>query len=310
MRRINSIAISIWVLVLFTFVAVVTVNPSPAGAVTHAVSLTATPAVLDTGGEAGNEVKVAFRLKNNADAVLPIRLSARDPQVKNGQSQEEVEAMSAASWIAFTQPDFVLQANETKKVEATLRIPEDASPGGHYADLVASPLSLESDEEFISAQPELVVQMLVSVPGEITEEIKSTLSSRGTIITSQASKEELTFDVTNHGNIHTLFQPRVYLSGKDSEEVIELNPVILLPKEARRLSFSLPGALSPGIYSAEMRLDYGTPPREETSQTVQIIILPFSPILLLGIPLAALILYGIRIRRRVLAATRIILKGK
>ena len=213
---------------------------APSHALTRTVTLTATPAIIDTGGTPDSETTFSFQIKNDADVVLPIRIVARDALVKDGQTAEEVRAMSARNWVSFTQPDFVLQGNEAKFIEGTLKIPQDASPGGHYADVVVSPLSLETDEDIVAAQPELIVQMLITVPGEVREELHSTLKSPGTVILSKSAEKDILFEVKNHGNIHTLFQPKVYIR-QDGEDVttIDMKPQIILPKESRVLHFLL-----------------------------------------------------------------------
>jgi len=285
--------------------------PQPAQAITRTVTLTATPAVVDTGGKAGEEVKVSFKLTNSADVVLPIQMSTRDTRPRDGQSPELVRSLSAKGWIEFTEPDFILKANETKTVEATLFIPSDAPSGGHYADMVVKPLSLEGDDGFIAAQPELAVQMLISVAGTIREDITTDREGPSTIITHSASKEELTFTVQNRGNIHTIFQPRLTLQkGKGSLESINQQPVIILPSENKKMTYRLLDKLSAGIYRVQAINSFGTPNKDATSSEIRVIVLPFNPKVLFVIPLMVLAVYAFRARSRLIQAVKAITRGQ
>ncbi len=284
----------------------------PVGAITRTVTLTALPAVIDTGGKAGDNIKVSFQLTNSADVVLPIQMSARDTRIRDGQSPELVRSLSAKNWIEFAEPDFILKSNETKVVEATLFIPSDAPSGGHYADMVVKPLSLEGDDGLIAAQPELAVQMLISVTGDTKEDLNITREGPSTIITKPSSKEELVFIVQNRGNIHTIFQPRLSIrKGAKSLESIKAQPAIILPSENKQITYQLPDNLSAGIYHVQAVYGYGgSPTKEAASSEIRVIVLPFSPKVLLFIPLVAIAVYAFRMRRRLALAMRAITKGE
>lgn len=310
MRRIRFFPMNKWLTLAVVAVATTTIAPS-ARASTQDVSLTAAPAILDVGGRPGDEVKVSFRLTNNTDAVVPIQVIARDSQIRNGQTAELVRTLSAKSWLDFEQPDLVLQAKESKDIRASLRIPEDASPGGHYADLIAQPLILEGSDGFIATQSELAVQLLISVAGDISEELRIDLSGPSSIITARGEGRKLAFDISNPGNSHILFRPRLYLQkGDDDHAVVELLPQVVLPSERKRVEFELPDDLPFGVYSAQASADYGAQATEAKSTAMRIIVVPFGPLLLLAAPVSALAIYGFRVRYRILAATRIITNGK
>ena len=282
----------------------------PADAETRTTSVTAMPAVVDVGGEAGKETRFSFQITNNGQAALPIHMSTKDSRVREGQTKELMQALSAKGWVVYDEPDFILQARETRQVLVTLKIPKDASPGGHYAELMVRSLSLERDDGVIATQPELAVQMFVTVAGNLREDLKISAGGPSTMFFNSAASNFLTFNVTNDGNIHTLFTPKLQLKHKRQEDVVaKSQPELLLPGEKKQVSFELPSGLRPGLHTTKMFFSYGTPSKEAESHHVRVMLLPFSPKLLLLIPLVAIAIYAYRIRQRIISAIRILTEG-
>lgn len=275
---------------------------------TQSVSLTATPALVDTGGKAGEELFFSLQLTNNSDAILPIHMSARDSRSRQGQAEEIMQSLSAKDWVTYSEPDFILQAGEVTVVQIALQIPEDANPGGYYADLAIQALNLEREGSVIAMQPELVVQLLVTVTGEIKRDLRANLDSPSTVITHASTGSSIAYVVANQGNIHTLFTPTLYIERDEDVVAVESPAEIVLPNESRRIIFEVPASLGIGVYTARMQLDTGASIKELVGQSVQLIVLPFDPKLLLSIPLAGIAAYLYCIRRRIALAVVVITK--
>ncbi len=275
------------------------------------VSLTANPAIIDVGGETGKEVSFSFQLTNNNDTVLPVHLSTRDSRAREGQADDLMRSLSAKQWISFIEPDFILKANETKQVNARVHIPEDASPGGHYTDILATVLSLEGDSSTVATQPELAVQMLISATGEINEMLDVTTNGPTNMFLNRRIPNTISsFTVTNRGNIHTVFTPVLYLENKKNTIEVKATPEVLLPGESRALVFKVPPTTQLRIYSGQVRFSYGVAQKDATSPEIRIMVLPFDPKLLLIAPCILVGAYAYRIRTRIVHAVKVITKGQ
>lgn len=308
MRRINDLMRATYG--VFILVIIYLMLPQSVAAVTYSTSLTAMPAVIDTGGEAGAETSFSFLLTNNSESILPIQMGSRDSRAREGQTEELMRSLSAKDWIVYAEPDFILQAGETKQINARLKIPENANPGGHYTDIVVQPLNLGQEDDAIASQPELAVQVLVSVAGDIEEDLRVTLGGPSTVIFSPSAGNSLAYTVKNNGNIHTLFMPGLKVSGKEGEGTIkELPPEIILPGEVKRITATVSEPLKTGVYSAHLAIKYGTPAEEAKSPEVRVFALPFNPKLLFIVPLILIAIYAYRRRQRLVSAAKIIIKG-
>ncbi len=277
---------------------------------TRVVSLTASPAILETTGEAGGKASISFQVKNNSETTLPIHMSTRDSRQRDGQPEGLMRSLSAKEWVKFTEPDFILQANETKTIEATVLIPENTPSGGHYVDLVVQPLSLENDDGVIATQPELAVQVMAAVSGDTKENLRISLDGPSTIIASPSRSNTVSYSITNDGNIHTLYSPSLYISRGGDQQTVSSHPEIILPGEVKKVTFTVPHPLSAGVYSSQIKFNYGTNPKEAIGPEIRIIALPFDPRLLLIFPAIVVAAYGYYIRHRVVKAVKIITRGE
>lgn len=308
MRRIKSF-VSVITVLSFTLTGVATAEDQPAEPLPQ-VSLTASPAIIDAGMTAGGETNVSFKVTNNSAAILPIHMNVRDSRTREGQPGDLMSRLSARAWVTFANPDFILQPKESKDIDAVVRAPKDAPSGGHYADLIVQPLSLESDSGIVIAKPELVVQLLVNVAGNMKESLDVILDGPSLVVTSPSSLKTISFKIKNNGNIHTLFSPKLYLFNNRKGATIDSQPEIVLPGEIKKISFTLPKDLQLGVFRSKLSFDYGAPSKSTESQVLHIVVLPFQVSLLLIIPLLAVTFYAYHIRRQLKRAFTVIIRGE
>ncbi len=275
------------------------------------VSISAVPSIIDLGGSAGDIVPFTFALTNKSTIVLPFHLVARPMLGMEGETNSFLQTNSAQQWVQFDEPDFLIDAGKTKTVAGTLTIPADAGPEGFYADIVVRPLSLRGSTGSVRAQPELAVRLLARVSGKAVEKMETTTEGGTFIITSQSSKRSLSFSLKNAGNVHELVRPVLHIT-KGGRDVMtkDSEPILLLPREARRISFELPTEVGGGVYEAKLVYDYGTPKKTVSSAEYRLIILPFSPVVVLLVPAGLLSFVFWRYRSRINRAMRILVKGR
>jgi hypothetical protein len=274
------------------------------------VSVTAMPAILDLGGDPGEELPFSFVLRNNSETVAAVRLNARDSRARSGQTEELMRSLSAKDWITFQIKDFLIQPHEEQEVTGTVRIPNESGPGGRYSDIAIQLLGSVSEQDIlISSQPELVIQMLLTVTGEISEELTIEAAGQKTLFLDRSGATTIsTFSILNEGNIHTSFTPTLHMKNAKNSIADDADSEILLPGEKRVVSFAIPDSAQLRLYKTHLSVTYGHN-LEETSPEINVFILPFNPkLLLLGLCLP-LIAYGFMRRERVGRAIKILKSG-
>ena len=93
----------------------------------------------------GEERTEKVKITNKSEVALPILVRVVDFTASDetgGMSFDEaLEEPSIASrqWFEIKNPNFILDAGETEKVNFTISVPENAEPGGHYAVMLFEP---------------------------------------------------------------------------------------------------------------------------------------------------------------------------
>lgn len=92
------------------------------------------------------EVKTEeIKITNKSEVALPILVRIVDFTAKDetgGMSFDEVledPSISSRQWFEIENPNFILEAGETEKVNFKISVPENAEPGGHYAVMLFEP---------------------------------------------------------------------------------------------------------------------------------------------------------------------------
>ncbi|MFZ2886896.1 MAG: hypothetical protein WA021_03700 [Minisyncoccia bacterium] len=217
-------------------------------------------------------------------------------------------AHTLGSWIELPQESVVIGAGASGEIPFTVRIPADASPGGHYAavlvgtrppgdQLTGSGVSISS---FVSSLLFVRIEGDVHESGRIRE-----FRSDSTWYENALAQFVLRFE--NTGNTH--LQPQgditIYnMWGKERGKVAinqKTNFGNVLPQSIRRFEFSWDGeeeAFDIGRYSAVVTLAYGEDGKQNVTATNYFWVVPVVPVATtLGGLFALLILMTWLIRR-------------
>ena len=134
----------------------------------NTTEIAVTPAVVDIPVEPGMSFDSAIRVRNGSDQSLPISVIAQslivddEPLGSINRGRYDV-----SSWIRFKSSSLLLEPGGSQLVEFTITVPQDASPGGHYAQINMRALQLE--KELVSDNttiifPEVSVPVILTVP--------------------------------------------------------------------------------------------------------------------------------------------------
>jgi len=179
--------------------------------------------------------------------------------------EEGVVARWAASdWITVSPSKFTINPGETKLLDFVAVVPQDASPGGHYAVVYYSPVpgTLKEQEGETTSQTgtSLNIGTLVylTVPGEIRQDARVIGMTAPKF--SEYGPVKITTEIENFSDIH--IKPRgvvrVYNWLGKLNRTLKLNDNNIFPGASRLYENNWPQKWAFGKYRAQIQAGYGT----------------------------------------------------
>jgi hypothetical protein len=220
------------------------------------------------------------------------------------------------NWVAPL-PKLLLVPREIKSLPVTIKVPADASPGGHYGVVrfTATAPSLEGNGVSLSAS--LGSLILLTVSGKTTQSLstQSFTVSKGdkTGKLFESGPVSFTEVLKNNGNVHVQPVGQVTVTDLFGKKLAAVNvntpPGNILPGSTRKFTQKLDSSVIGnkhlfGRYKAVMKVTYGTNKQVLTSTTTFWVI----PYKLIGIVILILIVLFFLIRFLLRRYNRYILK--
>ena len=137
-------------------------------------ALTLSPPLYEIGAMPGQTLRTGLKIFNETDKAGTFYFEAQNFTAKGEEGDPyfvgEIGKEGLASWIELPEP-IRLEPGELKQVEFTIRVPENADPGGHYAAifLSTSPPAIE-EAGAIGVAARIGSLLLLRIGGEIIEE--------------------------------------------------------------------------------------------------------------------------------------------
>jgi len=110
-----------------------------------APKLSASPHTFELDISPGEVLEKKVKIFNQSDVAIPIHARAVDFSAKEDSGDiifdemNQDASISARKWIKIKNPDIILDPGETKEINFTIDVPNNAEPGGHYATLFLEP---------------------------------------------------------------------------------------------------------------------------------------------------------------------------
>ncbi len=241
----------------------------------NSFSLAVTPTLFEMSANPGQIWQSSVKVINSNpfDIVVYPSVVNFEPQGEAGQGrllpvlESMTEGSTLAEWVEISSSPVTVLAEQSKVVPFGVFVPDDASPGGHFAAILISTQPTAEDGSKLSVKTSQVVSSLffVRVSGDVIEDgtIRS-FSVAQSFLQSPAAEFELRFE--NKGNVH--LQPRgeitIYNMWGKERGVIPINYRThfgnVLPNSIRNFRFSWEGESSftdIGRYKADVSLAYG-----------------------------------------------------
>lgn len=283
----------------------VLVSPNRSQAQSESLSLSVSPTLFEMSANPGQEWSSVVRVTNPNPYELRIYTDVVNfaPQGEVGQGKfiplNDTDTESLGNWIDFATDEYSIRPEQTIEIPFTIKVPDNASPGGHYAAVLIGTRSLDTGAGATLVETSQVITSLVflGVSGEVIEDgsIREFHS-----IKAITERPEMTFELRfqNSGNVHVLPQGEIKILNMWGQErgVIPVNRQTLfgnvLPDSIRKYTFSWSGEWSladMGRYTAVATLAYGQNERKFASAETSFWVIPWKILTIIVISIAAFI---------------------
>jgi len=286
---------------MFTFGAPVVVgaqaarNNTAQSTANNGQALEIAPPVIYLNADPGQTVKTQIFIRDISSGNLIVNGTVNDfvaggedgtPKILLDADEKENNAYSLVDWVAPL-PSLLLIPREIKSMTATINVPKDASPGGHYGVIrfTSTPPSLDGSGVSLSAS--IGVLVLVTVSGDIKEGLSiqelsvNRNGKKGTFFESGpiGFEEKL----KNTGNVHVQPTGQVSITDMFGRKVAAVNvnlpPANILPQSTRSFKQPLDKSVIGdkrlfGRYKATLKVTYGAD-KKAITKTVVFWVIPY-----------------------------------
>ena len=277
----------------------------------ESLTLSVSPTLFDMTAHKEQEWQSSIKVinVNNYDLTVYADVVNFVPRGESGEvsfvpiSKNDADGATLAQWFTISHEPIVIPREQTVEIPFTIKVPADASPGGHYAAILIGTKSIKDGKSETKVQTSQMVTSLVftKIAGDINE--SGTIREFRTT-ENFLSKPEATFELRfeNKGNVYLQPQGEIKITNMWGEErgIIPINQNSQYGKVPhktpgsdgiRKFTFEWKGEWSVtdvGRYTAIVTLGYGTENRQFTTSKTNFWVIPIKP--LLGI-LAGIIIF-------------------
>jgi len=265
----------------------------------EALSLSISPTLFEMSGSPQQEWSSELKIinTNSYEIVISADVVNFAAEGESGQGKflpifdTETQGQTFAEWITISNAPIVVPAEQTVQIPFSIKVPENAPPGGHYAAILVGTKTDAAESDVTKVETSQVVSSLVFlvVAGDIIEDgnIREFTSEK-----SIYESPEVTFSLRfeNKGNVHLQPQGDIKIFNMWGEErgIIPVNKRSLFGKvvreSIRNYKFTWSGEWSLadiGRYTAIATLAYGENDRQFTSQETHFWVIPWRVLLTL-----------------------------
>ena len=273
------------------------------------------PLTFELTGNPGDVIENYVKIGNpSSEHTISVKMTVEDiaPTGEAGHvivEPAETETYSLAGWTGCEPEEFILEPKQERKIKFTIRIPENAEPGGHYGTVVAGSTGVIGPGITGTAiVPRVGALVLLTIPGEMKENlvVKDFSAPRNYF---EYGPVPFAVRFENLGTVHSKASASITITDLRGKKVAEvpLSQKNVLPNSVRKFDASWDQKwLWGGKYIATLSGTYGLSNTPLESQVITFWAFPWKVILGLLVFIILLILT----RKRWMAAVRILIKGE
>lgn len=275
------------------------------------LSLSVTPTLFQMSAEKGQIWQSQIKVINSNE--FPITVYAEPvnfvPRGERGHGrfqpvfEDVTEGATLAEWIGLDRgKPITIAPQQSQVIPFTIAVPDDASPGGHFAAILIGTKPPEGSGQVAVKTSQIVSSLFfLRIEGDVVEEghIRALSVNKQFV---QSPEAELVLRFENRGNVH--LQPQgqitIYNMWGKQRGVIPINHQThfgnVLPQTIRKFEFSWSGETSItdiGRYTAEATLAYGAGSKKFETREVVFWVVPVKPILIGILSLLAFAFFAI-----------------
>lgn len=270
------------------------------------------PIMNDLAVKPGEMVRRQLTVTNLARIPLPMKAYSRAfiaiDEYGGSDTPDDTNPNSVQHWFTFENPDFILQPEETKSINYTITIPEDARPGGHYATIFVESLLpkevLTETSLYLSSRIGALFFFVVAgdlvEKGSVTELKTKGFQQSGPISFEIAFKNEGNVDLTPKSMLTiTNWQGKVVYTTEDKGNRT-------LPERTRRWKLTWDKNFLIGKYTAKLETKNTIDAKTQTTE-IQFFIFPVVQTILAILGILFIYLVFFKGRKRMLKALYIMM---
>lgn len=224
------------------------------------------PAQIEITLEPGADSMQTIGVRNHDTTPVDLKVFVRDFELTAEGGFEMHEpggtTYSAGRWLDFPVTTLRLGADETRILDYSIHVPENAESGGHYAAIVFEGASVDTSPEGEGAQVsivgQVVAEVLITIPGPITRNLVVD-SLTVPVIAFGAGADYADVTVRNTGNVH--LTPNGYVQTWGGVPTAsfdkEFGQFTMLPGASRHFRVPLENLPWLGRMKAKTELQYG-----------------------------------------------------
>ena len=277
------------------------------------IGFTINPAIVEISADTEKKTTHSFLVETTSLSPVPVTIESKSLiPIDNIIDLERREEFDASKWIDIKEANYILEPNKPIEISFDVTVPDNATPGGHYATIAITKLDILDPQSNLgpSIIPEIGVNVFINVPGEVVEkaELDTAGLARSYIARSNETKFEL--GVLNRGNVHFTASPTLTI--RDGEKLIEkivLPPQLILPNTVKSFDALWDADASFGKYQIEAELVYGNTSTLLKSQPTELWVGP-NIAQLLGLLLVAVFILTLIIKWRNVPRMINVLRGR
>lgn len=292
--------------ILSLLVILITLFTKPALAQQNSLGLSAIPPRLEiTTASPGDIITKEIKVRNESRTEKVITVSVEDfivvddvgTPVRVETENQNDNRWAAANWIQVSPTQIKLKPGETKALVLTLLVPENATPGGHYA-MVLYNHNADTTITQTGAAIETKVGSLVyvTIPGDINENAQVKEFSTNKFF--EYGPVNFKTIITNLSDIHIApaGSINIYNTFGLRSHQLKLSNTNIFPYTSREFDNTLDRKFMFGYYRAKLNAVYG-PSGQPINATLSFWVIPYKIVILVLIILILLFLF-IRLKKK------------
>lgn len=199
------------------------IAPNPQEIPPAGINLSVSPIFLSLVTDPGSTVSAQIKVINNSNFREYLRLGLNKLEVKaNAERPVPVELDpndEFKNWISFSNPEFILDANETKTIRVTLAAPSHAFLGYYYAILISriTERPIDSVGAVVSGSP--AIPLILEVRSPSAKKELQLLEFKTSQFIYEYPPTEFQIKIENTGNIHIAPFGDIFIDSPSEKEM-------------------------------------------------------------------------------------------